>query len=403
VTPPLLLVDPDPERFWPLAATRPVADLLGGTRSFLARWTARAGPVAAVWCDPGVAGAVRRDADLPPCNEWPDPAHGYRVALSTWVAPADFGFDDDRHELLSSSAPVAWSLTADDARALAGAGSPAAIRRALTDFGLPPREAGGQLLDSVWAVMNANPGLVTEDAIDFPRGDTIRGVDPFVLLGDTEMLEVGPDVAIGPFVVLDTRAGPIVLDAAVRVEPHSVLVGPLYVGKGSTILGGVLSGSSIGPHCKVRGDLEQSIVQGYANKAHEGFVGHSVLGAWVNLGAGTTTSDLKNTYGPVRLDGPGGEVDTGLRKVGSFVGDHAKTGIGTLLTTGARIGVGSHVYGGSVSPRWLPHFSWRDGRETTAVRWDAFLRTAEIVMARRGETMTPGERELLASLHAGRG
>jgi UDP-N-acetylglucosamine diphosphorylase/glucosamine-1-phosphate N-acetyltransferase len=398
--PPLVLVDPPAERFWPLAATRPVAELFAGTRSFLARWTAREGRPAALWCDPAVTGAADPARLRPSCNAWPDPARGCRVALATWIPPAGFRFGDDRAELRAAGTAVAWRLAPEDALALAGTATPAETLVALSTLELPAREAGGRVLDSVWAVMTANPELVAEDAADFSSADTIQGVDPFVLLGEASMLEVGTGVAIGPFVVLDAREGPIVLDAGARVEPHSVLRGPLYLGPGSAILGGVVAGSSIGPGCKIHGDLEQSIVQGYSNKAHEGFVGHSVLGEWVNLGAGTTNSDLKNTYGTVRLDGPGGEIETGLLKVGSFVGDHVKTGIGTLLTTGARIGVGSHVFGGAVSPRWLPHFSWHDGRERTEVRWDAFHRTAETVMSRRGKTMSDGERDLLADLHA---
>jgi len=399
-TPPLVLLDPPADRFWPLADTRPVAELLAGTRSFLARWTARQGPPAALWCDPAVTGAADRARLRPPCNAWPDPALGYRIAIATWIPPAGFHFGDDRAELRDGGAAVAWRLAPEDARSLAGTASAAEAREALSALDPPAREAGGRILDSVWAVMTANPELVADDAADFSSADTIRGVDPFVLLGEASMLEVGPGVAIGPFVVLDAREGAIVLDAGARVEPHSVLRGPLYLGPGSAILGGVVEGSSIGPGCKIHGDLEHSIVQGYTNKAHEGFVGHSVLGEWVNLGAGTTNSDLKNTYGAVRLDGPGGEIETGLLKAGSFVGDHVKTGIGTLLTTGARIGVGSHVFGGGVSPRWLPHFSWHDGRERTEVRWDAFHRTAETVMSRRGETMSDSERDLLAALHA---
>jgi UDP-N-acetylglucosamine diphosphorylase/glucosamine-1-phosphate N-acetyltransferase len=399
---PLVLVDPPAAPFWPLAATRPVAHLLAGTRTFAARWAARAGPVAALWSEATVASASPAEEGVSRAA-WPPASDGYGIALSTWVPPRGWEFGAEPAELQASGVAVGWRVDREQARALAEASDSSDVRARLAGLGLAPREVGGRFLDSIWAVMSAVPELVAEDAADLEGGDTITGVDPFVLLGEPVMLKVMAGVSIGPFVVLDTRTGPVVLDEDVRIEPHTVLRGPLYVGRASTILGGVVSVSSIGPDSKIHGDLEQSIVQGYSNKAHEGFVGHSVLGEWVNLGAGTTTSDLKNTYGSVRVEGPEGTVETGLIKVGSFVGDHVKTGIGTLLTTGARIGVGSHVYGGGVAPRWLPDFSWHDGRRTTTVRWEAFHRTAELAMARRGRTMTEGDHVILADLHAAAG
>jgi UDP-N-acetylglucosamine diphosphorylase/glucosamine-1-phosphate N-acetyltransferase len=400
LTPPLVLVDPPAAPFWPLAATRPVAEILAGTRTFRARWAAREGPVAALWCDLGVAGARLRGESPPPVGAWPDPAQGYRVALATWVPERGWRFGEESAAYRSGAESVAWRLSPEEARTLSETSTIDVLRGHLAELDLPAEEVGGRFLGSIWSVVDSNPDLVTADALDIQGSDTVTGVDPFVLLGDAAMLKVARGVTIGPFVVLDARGGPIVLDEGARIEPHAVLHGPLYVGRESVVLGDVVAGSSIGPQCKVHGDLEQSIVVGYSNKAHEGFVGHSVLGEWVNLGAGTTTSDLKNTYGSVRVEGPEGRVDTGLLKVGSFLADHVKTGIGSLLTTGARLGVATHFFGGSVSPPWLPHFSWHDGRERSGVRWDAFLRTTELAMARRGETMTQGERDILAVLHA---
>ncbi len=410
---PLLLLDPDRSGFWPLAATRPVADLLAGTRTFRARWEARTGAAVRVWCDPAVAAGASRPggpSGSPAPGGWPDDTDdGLSIALSTWVpgtarepgaGPVEWRLEDR---------PVGWRLDASLARELGAdpPADPASLRHRLADLALPRREADGAYLDSIWAVMAANPDLLAEDARAFEGADAVAGVDPLVLLGEAAELTVGSEVALGPFVVLDTRAGPIVLDDGVRVEPHAVLRGPLYVGPGTTILGGeVGGGTSIGPRCKIRGEVEQTIVQGFTNKAHDGFVGHSVLGRWVNLGAGTVTSDLKNTYGPVRVEGPTGTVETGLLKAGAFLGDHVKSGIGTLLTTGARIGVGSHVFGGGgVTPRYLPDFTWFDGGEPAAVRWEPFERAASTAMARREESMSESERDVLRALHAeaGRG
>ena len=205
-----------------------------------------------------------------------------------------------------------------------------------------------------------------------------------------------------PFVVLDAREGPILLDRGVQVGSQALLRGPLYVGPGTGILGGAVgAGSSFGPRCKLRGEIETSVFLGYGNKAHEGFVGHSVVGEWANLGAGTTTSDLKNTYGPVRVSGPEGRVETGLLKAGAFLGDHVRTGIGALLTTGARLGTATHFFGGrGVSPEWLPAFTWFDGVRGESVRLDDFLRSARLAMARREQELEPGEEAILRALAA---
>lgn len=405
MTPPLLLVDPPAEPFWPLSATRPVADLLAGTRTFRARWSAREGEPAAVLCAPEVRGCAFRSGQPPalgPLSAGPSSGEGagLRVALSTWLPPEDWRFPPDPAATLSGGVPVAWRLD-EAARSTAGdAATPEEAVAGLATLGLPAREAGGTLLRSAWDMMAANPELLRRDAGAFLPSEDVPVVDFVVLLG--ENLKAGADVTIGPFVVLDARAGPIVLDRGARIEPHTLCRGPLYVGRGSVILGGAVGGgTSIGPGCRIRGEVEQTIVQGWANKSHDGFVGHSVIGEWVNLGAGTITSDLKNTYGSVRVRGPGGRIDTGLLKLGALLGDHVRTGIGSLLTTGARIGPGSHVYGGgAVAPDYLPAFSWHDGRGQERVRLEPFLASVETAMGRRDQRPTAAERAMLTALHA---
>lgn len=400
---PLVLVDSPREPFWPLAATRPVADLLAGTRTFHARWAAREGGVAAVWVDHAVAGRASRSEPPPPAAGLPDSPDGLRVALAAWVPDAAPAFPAGPAELRLEGEPVGWRLDRAAAAAVRDAApeTPADLRARLVDLGLPPREAGGRRPASVWALMAANPDLIALDARETDGADSVTGVDPFVLLGDAADLVVGAGVSIGPFVVLDVRDGPVVLGPGARVGPHAVLRGPLAVGPDTAILGGEIGrGTTLGPRCKVRGEVEQTIVQGFANKAHDGFVGHSVLGEWVNLGAGTITSDLKNTYGPVRVGHAEGRVETGLLKAGAFLGDHVKTGIGTLLTTGARIGPASHVFGGrAVSPAWLPDFSWHDGEERRRVRWEPFERALRAAMARRGQSPSEAELAILKALH----
>jgi UDP-N-acetylglucosamine diphosphorylase/glucosamine-1-phosphate N-acetyltransferase len=160
---------------------------------------------------------------------------------------------------------------------------------------------------------------------------------------------------------------------------------------------------SIGPVCRVHGEVEESVVLGYSNKAHDGFLGHAYLGRWVNLGALTTNSDLKNNYGTIRMWTPSGERDTALIKLGCLLGDHVKTGIGALINTGTVIGAGSSLFGTEMPPKYVPPFSWGTGTNLVAYDTDRFLSVTATVMGRRKLFLADGMRDMLRSAwHKGR-
>jgi UDP-N-acetylglucosamine diphosphorylase/glucosamine-1-phosphate N-acetyltransferase len=254
----------------------------------------------------------------------------------------------------------------------------------------------GLLLHGAYDLLTALEALLLPDAQDFhsQQGDAIP--DGCTLLGDPEeVILLGAGVE--PGVVFDVRRGPVVLEQHVYVRSGTRLEGPLYVGPGSELLGGPIGGSAVGPRCRIRGEVSTAVFLGYANKAHDGFVGHSILGRWTNLGAGTTTSNLKNTYGPIRLE-PGAErVETGRQFLGSLVGDHVKTAIGTLLPTGAVIGAGANVFGRPNAPRYVPPFAWGlDGERMTE---QGFLTVARRVMPRRQVEVTEPVAAMLAAMY----
>jgi UDP-N-acetylglucosamine diphosphorylase/glucosamine-1-phosphate N-acetyltransferase len=251
--------------------------------------------------------------------------------------------------------------------------------------------------------MSAGPHQVEADVTAAAPAAT-RTPPGAAVIGPATSLRLGENVTLEPGVVIDTTAGPVWLDDGVTVRAFTRLAGPSFVGRGSTLLGGPFTAVVIGPACKVHGEIEDTVVLGYSNKAHDGFLGHGYLGRWVNLGALTTNSDLKNNYGSVRLWTPEGDVDTGEMKVGCFLGDHVKTGIGLMLNTGTVIGAGSNVFGAVQPPKYVPPFSWGAGDALGTYDLERFLSTAETAMERRKVPLTDGMRAVLtAAWHAGRG
>jgi UDP-N-acetylglucosamine diphosphorylase/glucosamine-1-phosphate N-acetyltransferase len=248
---------------------------------------------------------------------------------------------------------------------------------------LPNITVEGEWLEAPWDLVargSTRLGLDLSVAHDpyeeseVPHGCWKLGKQPLVL---------GEDVDVEPGVLFDTREGPIELAAHVEVRAGARLAGPLYAGEHSRLLGGSISAFSGGPYCYMRGEIEHVTVMGYSNKVHQGFLGHAVVGTWVNLGAMTTNSDLKNNYGTIRVGVPEMPVDTGLTKLGCLIGDHVKTGIGSLLNAGTVVGAGSNLFGHSAAPKWIEPFSWGHGLDHTTYRRDDFVSLAIKVAARR--------------------
>ena len=204
---------------------------------------------------------------------------------------------------------------------------------------LPSRDAGGRLFHHLWEVVEANGEQLIQDFEQCRiRGSRSYCVD-IGTVGSEDQVRVHPSAHLDPMVLLDVRNGPVVIDRDAVIDSFTRLEGPCYVGPGTHVLGAkIRGGTTIGPCCRIGGEVEASIVQGHSNKYHDGFLGHAYVGEWVNLGAGTQNSDLRNDYGEVTVYVQGHRTGTGQSKVGCFLGDHTKTGLGTLLNTGSSAG-----------------------------------------------------------------
>lgn len=202
--------------------------------------------------------------------------------------------------------------------------------------------------------------------------------------------------------VLNTTGGPIYLAKDSEIMEGSAVRGPFALGEHSALklCTKIYGPTTIGAHCKVGGEVNNSVIFGFSNKAHDGFLGNSVVGEWCNLGADTNNSNLKNNYGNVKLFNylQNKMVDSGLQFCGLIMGDHSKTGINTMLNTGTVVGVGANIYGGSFPATHIPSFSWggSDGFET--YRLDKLFETAEKVFERRGLKLDTTEKEILSEI-----
>lgn len=254
----------------------------------------------------------------------------------------------------------------------------------------------------------AGGGVSTERLISSQGGWVGREVD-CLIKGPWELIYAlreglrgsgvvyGSNVRIEEPVSINSEHGPVLIADDVRIEAFTRIEGPAFIGRGSILHSARINPFTyIGEVCRVGGEVESSIISSYSNKAHEGYVGHSYIGSWVNVGAGSVTSDLKNTYGTVRVSRWGARVDTGLIKLGAFVGDHAKIAINTSIYSGRSIGPSSHVYGlvhDDVPPFVV--YSTLDSPEATELSLEKALEVARRMMSRRGVELTKGAEKII--------
>lgn len=214
-------------------------------------------------------------------------------------------------------------------------------------------------------------------------------------------LFVAPEAQVGPFLALDTSAGPILIDRGATIGPHCFLRGPIYIGPKCRVIehSAIKDAVSLGHTTKIGGEVEASVVEAFTNKQHHGFLGHSYLGSWINLGAGTCNSDLKNTYGAVRMDYRGESVATGMQFVGCMIGDYSKSAINTGIFTGKTVGVCSMMYGFVTTnvPSFVNYA--RLFGQVTELPPEVTVTTQQRMFARRNVTPRPCDQQLIHAMY----
>ncbi len=259
----------------------------------------------------------------------------------------------------------------------------------------------GTLLQYPWNLIEHNGEQLIADFQRRVTRPTKANIDPRVaILGSDDDVFIHPTAELDPFVVIDARSGPVWIDEQAHLQAFTRVEGPCFIGRESQLFrANVKAGTTIGPVCRVGGEIEECILHSHANKYHDGFLGHGYVCPWVNLGALTTNSDLKNDYSVVKVPLSGESIDSGSKKVGCFIGDHSKTAIGSFLNTGTSVGAMSLILpAGELLPKHVPPFSriWHGDLEAlNAQGLDAGIETARIAMSRRDVELTPAMESLL--------
>lgn len=395
-----LIEDDSAENLNPLALSRPVFDLRIGLYSLLERWN--------------------RKSKTPPAGfvvrPWLAAITGHRWQGSTVneIAGGDTLLVNARLVADAASAEKILALP-EDTRLRDQAGAIIAARCNLdagqVTTGLLATISKRKLRDETieaplivfpWDLIQANARLLAVDAEESGTLGIIAGVvADGTHLVNRERIGIASGAVIKPGVTMDASGGPIIIAENAEVMANAALEGPLYLGPNSKIKMGakIYGGTSIGPVCKIGGEVEGSIIHGYSNKQHEGFLGHAYIGEWCNLGADTNNSDLKNNYSPVDVIINGKKIETGQLFVGLIMGDHSKSGINVMFNTGTVVGFSCNVFGPGYLPKYIPSFTWLDNTAgPVPYKIEKAIEVAERVMERRKITFAPVDRKLFEDI-----
>ncbi|MBV6445994.1 MAG: hypothetical protein LC102_09990 [Ignavibacteriales bacterium] len=269
--------------------------------------------------------------------------------------------------------------------------------------GIPSEQVDVKYATYIWDLIHNNAAEIENDFTAYmdtngyaPK-DRIRGkVYDGAYLIEKENIYIHETAKVMPGVVIDASEGPVFINSGSTIYPNAVIEGPVCIGKDTKVKPGAVlyQGVTVSKVCKVGGEIEGSIISPYTNKQHSGFMGHAYIGSWVNLGADTNNSDLKNNYGTVRISVSGELVDSGQQFLGLIMGDHSKSAINTMFNTGTVVGFSSNIFGSGFPNKYIPSFAWGGADMMTTYDIEKSLETAKRVVQRRNRVITEIEEQL---------
>jgi UDP-N-acetylglucosamine diphosphorylase/glucosamine-1-phosphate N-acetyltransferase len=257
------------------------------------------------------------------------------------------------------------------------------------------------IVNYLWDLVYQNGKEIQNDFKIYTKGkSSAKQKYPGVNFVNKKNIFIGKNVDIKPGVVLDASTGPIYIDKNVTIYPNAVIQGPFFIGESSKIksCATIYPNVSIGKVCKIGGEVEDSIIHQFTNKQHSGFLGHSYLGSWINLGADTNNSDLQNNYGTIKVQVNGKHIDSGKQFVGLMMGDHSKTAINTMFNTGTVVGFSSNVYGAGFPPKYIPSFGWGGSESMKEYKLSKAIETATAVFARRDKEFHKEDEQIFETI-----
>lgn len=381
----ILFDDEARERMLPLSYTRPVAELRNGIFTIRERW------------EKLLKGSASYITSEYLCNKYPMKLADDNIVINGAVLP-----NDRLVRLIEQLEPNEALMEGEDLIA-------ARLNKVQFEHlfenesideisGIDLQDTPFIHLSYPWDLFLSLRATIDYDFHLITRGRTSQPIPSLnqVIAPDNIFLEEGARV-MGA--ILNAQSGPIYIGKNAQVMEGSILRGPVAIGDGSIIKMGarIYGPTSIGPECKVGGEVKESVILGHSNKAHDGFLGNSILGEWCNIGAGTSVSNLKNNYSNVRMWDYSTQTmrDSGLQYLGLVMGDHSKAGINSMFNTGTIVGVASNIFGAGYPPKYVPSFSWGGAEGFVTHRLEDALQTARKVVARRDTTLTPDEEEIL--------
>jgi UDP-N-acetylglucosamine diphosphorylase/glucosamine-1-phosphate N-acetyltransferase len=384
----IIFEDERVDRLYPLTLTRPAWDLLCGTRRLLERIRglfpeARLGFWVREWMVDYVS---ERFPDVP-VNQ---PPQGNGLLVNARLVDVSVLSDPPSSggALCCDELPVVAAFEAAKISRDFQHGGTAGVIRGFKERGQVPASA---VVNYPWELMADNGAMIVRDAEEYLRPfDFFGEADPQAIIRGQDNVRCGVGTRIEPYSVIDGTSGPVIMGRNVTIEPQVFIQGPVFIGDDTLVRSHarIYGGTSIGQRCKVGGEISGSIIHGYTNKQHDGYLGNAVVGSWCNLGAGTTVSNLKNNYTPVKVQVGGDIVDTGSLFVGPVIGDHSTTAIGTMLNTGTVVGVASFIYGDGIPERFVPSFRWGIGKDAYRQDFDKSVVAIQEMMKRRDKKAT---------------
>ncbi len=385
--------------FAPVALGRPVFMLASGLSTLLAKQIRHLNPTRlSLWVRPELAEACRQrivpKLGMPATVNEPldnEPAlliNGRSLHLKKFTPP-----DAPAVSLDDGDDVIAWARVQQP-----GLGPQDVFDRSQAWIALRQLPAGNsqsRVAATLADLIHWNEDSIVADSTSLGRSQP-HPAGPWHLLNEPN-IRLGQGVKLSPGCVLDGSRGPVILDEGAAIGPNAVLQGPCYIGPYCEIrpLAIIQPGTSLGTMCRVGGEVKNSILFGYSNKAHEGYLGDSYVGKWVNLGAGTTVSNLKNTLGEINARIGLRNLPTGRRKLGVMIGDHVKTAIGTRMMAGSYLGFCCQLAASQILPGFVPSFTFLTDRDREPYRIDKAIEVITRAFTQKNRSWTDMDEQIL--------